>query len=76
MKHQKASLAALRKLWRQVQEEQTRFIKRVDELETEFRRQHKLKPQDASIVWLDEMIIGIESRQGPERKMLYDDDLK
>jgi len=76
MKHQKVSLAALRKLWRQVQEEQTRFIKRVDELETEFRRQHKLKPQDASIVWLDEMIIGIESRQGPERKMLYDDDLK
>ena len=76
MKHQKASLAALRKLWRQVQKEKTQFIKRVDELETEFRRQHKLKPQDASIVWLDEMLLGIESRQGRERKMFYDDELK
>ena len=76
MKHQKASLAALRKLWRQVQEEQTRFIKRVDELETEFRRQHKLKPQDASIIWLDELLVGIETRHGRERRIFYDDDLK
>ena len=75
-KKNQPSLVALCELWKQIQAEKTRFIKRVNELEAQFRRQHKLKPKDASIIWLDELLIGIETRRGKQRVTLYDSDLK
>jgi len=47
-------------LWREVQAERVKFLKRVGEIENKFAKDNNLDLDDVHIAWLEEMIIGIE----------------
>ena len=47
-------------LWREVQAERVKFLKRVGEIENRFAKDNNLDLDDVHIAWLEEMIIGIE----------------
>ena len=66
----------LKQMWKDAQKEKCRFIKAASDIEIAYLRKHKLKRQDVSFIWLDELLIGIEVRDGKEKTVFYDDELR
>lgn len=66
---QELPTTALKSLWATAQTEKTQFISNVDQAERAFRKTH---PHiNARILWLDELLLGIEVRRGKTRTTLY-----
>ena len=66
---------SLVELWTQAQTEKLGFIKRVSDLEARFLRKHNLSKRDVSFVWLDELLLGFEVREGRGRRIIYEEEL-
>lgn len=66
----------LKTMWKEAEQEKLRFIKAVSDIEIKHLRKHKLRKADVSFIWLDELLIGIEVREGRNRRVLYDDELR
>ncbi|MEK6822786.1 MAG: hypothetical protein AABY13_03070 [Nanoarchaeota archaeon] len=65
----------LKRMWDEAQEEKIAFIKNVSDIEVRYLRKYKLTKKDAGFVWLDELLIGIEVKEGRNKRVLYDDEL-
>ena len=68
----------MRAMWREAQERKRTFIRAASDIEIAYLRRHgkDTRHRDIGFIWLDELLIGIEVRDGPDRKVYYDEDLR
>lgn len=68
----------MRAMWREAQEKKRTFIRAASDIEIAYLRRHgkDVRHRDIGFIWLDELLIGIEVRDGPDRKVYYDEDLR
>lgn len=66
----------LKKLWKDAQCAKIHFIKTVSDMELAWLKAHKMTKADVAFIWLDELLIGIEVRDGRKRRILYDNELE
>ena len=68
----------MRQMWSEAQAHKRRFIRAASDIEIAYLRKHgkQLKHVDVGFIWLDELLIGIEVRDGDKRQVYYDEDLQ
>ena len=66
----------LKQMWKDAEKEKLRFIKAVSDIEISYLRKHKLRKADVRFIWLDELLIGIDVRDGKDSKVYYDEELR